>query len=51
MCMEVYDTHKHKINGCLIAAVAGRTGVPVLYKDADFEAIAACVELRQRSVR
>jgi predicted nucleic acid-binding protein len=31
---------------CLIAAVALRSNVPILHKDADFDAIAACLPLR-----
>ena len=31
---------------CLIAAVALRSEVPILHKDADFDAIAACLPLR-----
>ena len=39
------------LNDCLIAAVAIRTGVELLHKDADYEAIASCVALRHRSLR
>jgi predicted nucleic acid-binding protein len=31
---------------CLIAAVALRSDMPILHKDADFDAIAACLPLR-----
>ncbi len=35
---------------CLIAAIAIRHDVPLLHKDADFEAIAAVTELRHHSL-
>jgi predicted nucleic acid-binding protein len=35
--------------GCLIAAIARRSDVPILHKDADFDAIAACLPLRVQS--
>lgn len=34
---------------CLIAAVALRSDVPILHKDADFDVIAACLPLRVHS--
>lgn len=40
-----------KLNDCLIAAITIRSGVELLHKDADFEAIASCVGLRHRSLR
>ncbi len=40
-----------RLNDCLIAAVAIRYGATLVHKDADFEAIAACVGLDQLSLR
>jgi predicted nucleic acid-binding protein len=31
---------------CLVAVVALRADVPILHRDADFDAIAACLPLR-----
>jgi predicted nucleic acid-binding protein len=38
-----------KLNDCLIAAVAIRTGTPIVHRDADFEVIASISDLRTRS--
>ena len=38
------------VTDCLIAAVAIRHGAPLLYRDADYEAIAAVTELASRSL-
>jgi predicted nucleic acid-binding protein len=35
--------------GCLVAAIALRSDVPILHEDADFDAIAACLPLRVQS--
>lgn len=40
-----------KMNDCLIAAVALRTGATVVHKDMDFEMIAEVVPLAHRSLR
>ena len=46
------STPVRSMTDCLVAAVAARTGVPVLHRDRDFDHLAAAIsDLRARSLR
>jgi predicted nucleic acid-binding protein len=50
--MRSAGTPVRSMTDCLIAAVAARTGVPVLHRDRDFDHLAAAFsDLRTRSLR